>query len=231
MARDEALLELVAADPAAAAFRTYGWTEPTLSLGYFQSIAEVEASPRWRSLPVVRRPTGGGALLHDQEVTYAIVLPRRHALYRQAGAMYAVVHAAILDLLAEQGIAARRRGDSEPREGRPRPFLCFADRDPEDVVSGPTKLVGSAQRRRSGAVLQHGSVLLRASPITPELSGAAELGMPIDDPADWAAQFEQQILEALGLVPMSTSWDEPLLQRADEIERSVYRADSWTRRR
>jgi lipoate-protein ligase A len=144
--------------------------------------------------------------------------------------LYAVVHAAILELLAEHGIAARRRGPSEPREGRPRPFLCFADCDPEDIVSGATKLVGSAQRRRSGAVLQHGSVLLRASPITPELAGAAELGMPINDPADWAGRLEQRILETLGLALLRASWDEPLLRRADEIERSVYRADAWTRR-
>ena len=60
MALDEALLDSVGSDPAKAVLRTYEWTPPTLSLGYFQSIAEVETDPRWAGVPIVRRPTGGG---------------------------------------------------------------------------------------------------------------------------------------------------------------------------
>src|SRR5947209_20176933 len=76
MALDEALLDSVAADPSRAVLRTYSWSVPTLSLGYFQRFAESQADPRWRSVPIVRRPTGGGALWHDREVTYAVVIPR-----------------------------------------------------------------------------------------------------------------------------------------------------------
>src|SRR5689334_9170111 len=65
MALDEALLDAVDAEPSSAVLRTYGWSEPTLSLGYFQAIAEAEADPRWRDVPIVRRPSGGGALWHD----------------------------------------------------------------------------------------------------------------------------------------------------------------------
>ncbi len=77
MALDEALLDAVAADAETAYLRTYGWTVPTLSLGYFQRLAEVQADARWQSVAVVRRLTGGGAIWHHQEVTYALIVPCR----------------------------------------------------------------------------------------------------------------------------------------------------------
>ena len=85
MATDEALLESVAAKASSAVVRTYSWSVPTLSLGYFQPIARAEAEPRWRGVPIVRRPSGGGALWHDREVTYAVVVPRSHPLSRRSG--------------------------------------------------------------------------------------------------------------------------------------------------
>jgi lipoate-protein ligase A len=234
MARDEALLDFVGEGPSTAGLRLYGWNEPTLSLGYFQSIAEAEENPRWRGLPQVRRPTGGGALLHDQEVTYAIALPRTHTIARQTSELYKRVHAAIVELLEECGVGAGRRGDVGDKAVRvdtPRPFLCFADRDSEDVISGGAKLAGSAQRRRSGAVLQHGSILIASSTITPELPGATDLGMRPADLADWASRLAWKILARLELVPAATAWPAHLLQRSGAIERSVYRNESWTRRR
>jgi lipoate-protein ligase A len=231
MARDEALLEFVAEYPSAAALRLYGWSEPTLSLGYFQPIAEAETNPRWRGLPRVRRPTGGGALLHDLEVTYAMALPRDHTVARQTTELYRRVHAAIVAQLKERGVEATRRGEEVDRTTASRPFLCFADRDPEDVISGVAKLAGSAQRRRSGAVLQHGSILIATSTITPELPGAIDLGMRADPLADWASRLTPTILALLELVPILAETPAQLLQRAAEIESSVYRSESWTRRR
>src|SRR5262245_54465723 len=92
MARDEALLYSDAARPAA--LRLYGWTPPTISLGYFQASEEVRSLPaEVRGLAVVRRPTGGGAILHDREVTYCLILTDDHALARRAPAdLYRVVH-------------------------------------------------------------------------------------------------------------------------------------------
>src|SRR3954453_254392 len=75
MALDDALLAEATAAPGTAYFRTYGWRLPTLSLGYFQSVRDGESDARWRGVPVVRRPTGGGALFHEHEVTYALILP------------------------------------------------------------------------------------------------------------------------------------------------------------
>lgn len=238
MGRDQAMLEHVAREPSAAALRTYGWSEPTLSLGYFQSIRDVEADPRWRGAPVVRRPTGGGALWHDREITYALALPPGHRLARPNTALYRAVHGAIVALLAGLGVAARRKGDlDEEVQAKPnpsataRPFLCFVDRDAEDLVMGTAKVVGSAQRRRDGVVLQHGSVLLRVSPRTPELPGLADLAPLTAEPAAWAAALAPRTARALGLEPVAVEWDASLLQRADELARTVYGDLAWTRRR
>src|SRR6516162_5688804 len=95
MALDEALLNSVAADPSMAVMRTYEWSVPTLSLGYFQSMEEVDSDPRWSSVPIVRRPSGGGALWHDLEVTYAVVVPGDHPATRPSRSLYRTIHQAI----------------------------------------------------------------------------------------------------------------------------------------
>lgn len=231
MAWDEAMLEAVAEDPTAALLRSYGWSEPTLSLGYFQEIAEAEADPRWAGAPIVRRPTGGGAIWHDRELTYALVLPASHPTARPSVALYHAVHAAIAGLLRSRGVEVDRRGPSDPPPGPGRPLLCFRDRDPEDLVLRGAKVVGSAQRRRRGAVLQHGSLLLEHSPRTPELPGVADLSPVASDPLAWSASLEEHLPRALGL---AASWEPPpdsLAGRADLLERTVYRTDAWNRRR
>lgn len=230
MACDEALLELVAAEPDAAAFRTYGWTEPTLSLGYFQSIAEVEGNSRWRDVAVVRRPTGGGAILHDLEVTYALAIPRDHPLSRGSGELYQAVHAILAELLGESGVDARRRGGGADAS-MSRPFLCFSDRDPEDVVVGRDKVVGSAQRRRSGAILQHGALLLARSPLTPELPGASDLSAVSGDVTRWSDLIGERLPRALGMLARPEPWSDSLVARSAGLADSVYRSAGWTRRR
>ena len=237
MALDEALLDAVAADPTAAVVRTYAWSTPTLSLGYFQAYAEVEADPRWRGHPVVRRPTGGGALWHDREVTYAVVVPADHPLARPSTALYRAIHGAIGACLREAGVAAGRRGDGPIAADVPgdRPFLCFRDRDDDDVVAGAIKLVGSAQRRRAGAVLQHGSLLLARSPTTPELPGLVDLAGPAaagDDPvATWGAICRQVLPDLLGGETIWRDFEDRERERADELSREIYESDRWTRRR
>ncbi len=232
MALDEALLDSVAEDPTSAVLRTYEWSRPTLSLGYFQSIAEAEADPRWLGVPIVRRPTGGGALWHDREVTYAVVVPGDHPAARPSAALYRTVHRAIAASLREAGVEADRRGET-PRVGGPtsRPFLCFADRDAEDIVAGTVKIVGSAQRRRSGAVLQHGSLLLARSGVTPELPGLADL-VPV--PAAglrWARVLAEAIPRALGLKSEVDEVRPGERDRAERLRREVYEQSAWNRRR
>jgi lipoyl(octanoyl) transferase len=232
MALDEAMLE-AAASGESAYLRFYGWAEPTLSLGYFQRIAEVRSDPRWQGRPIVRRPTGGGAIWHDLEVTYAIAVPPGSPLVRPNTALYRAVHGAIAGLLVERGIPACRRGEkaSSRNNGAERPFLCFTDRDPEDIVWGTCKLVGSAQRRRSGAVLQHGSVLLARSPDVPEVIGVCDVAALPRSPKEWEEPLRQCITVSLQLVPVAAGMPDALRERSLELERSTYRSTRWTEAR
>jgi lipoyl(octanoyl) transferase len=230
MALDEALLDHVAGGADVALLRTYGWTVPTLSLGYFQHLEEAQADPRWRSAPMVRRLSGGGAIWHHHEVTYALAVPATHPLARPSTQLYRAVHTAILDSLRTLKVSAFRRAelaDSEKSE-RKRAFLCFTDTNPEDIVTFGMKIVGSAQRRREGAVLQHGSLLLARSDKTPELPGVCDVADFSAEPIAWSNMLNEQIPGALGLRPLAVSVSEDLRNKAREWEQNRYRDPGWT---
>jgi lipoate-protein ligase A len=235
MALDEALLEAAAAEPGTAYLRTYGWRPPTLSLGYFQRASEAGPGTRWEGLPRVRRPTGGGAIWHEHELTYAIVVPGSHPFTRPNTTLYRAVHGAVLEVLRGLGLKARREGDPTPlaRDATVArsPFLCFTDRDPEDIVIHGAKVVGSAQRRRRGAILQHGSILLRRSTTTPELPGVCEfLGLP-GEARDWLAPVEAAIAAKLALEREWVEVPDGVRRLARDLEDRCYRDPDWTARR
>jgi lipoate-protein ligase A len=231
MAWDEALLDAAAADPSAAYFRTYGWSVPTLSLGYFQRYAEVEADPRWRDVPVVRRPTGGGAIWHHGELTYALVIPRGHPLARQARELYHAVHTQLAVLLGSVGVDARLRGPLREEMRKNLPFLCFTDPHAVDILITGAKVVGSSQRRRQGSVLQHGSLLVTRSPTTPHLLGVADLAQVPADVRFWSDLLRDRLPVALGLRPQLHDLTLEDRARAEVLVREVYRSVSWNRRR
>jgi lipoate-protein ligase A len=181
MAVDEALLE-TAAERGIGTLRFYQWQAPTLSLGYFQSLTDRAQHSPSRNCPVVRRASGGGAILHDHELTYSLAIPKLGTA--AARALYDAAHLALIAALADLGLAASlfralegcTTGRGEAPSGRgSEPFLCFQRRTCTDVIFGEAKIAGSAQRRRRGAVLQHGSVLLERSGFAPELPGISEL--------------------------------------------------------
>ena len=172
MAIDEAMLAAVGAGEAPPTLRLYRWRPATLSLGYFQSFADLaEQSAQVRAIPVVRRTTGGGAILHADELTYSLVLPGGDG---QAGAgaaeLYTLMHGLIVvavEALAPAAAPVSECGaeaaDESSAGGRGGPFLCFARRSRHDLLAGDDKLAGSAQRRTPQALLQHGSVILSRS--------------------------------------------------------------------
>lgn len=231
MAMDEALLASVSDDPGAAVLRTYDWSVPTLSLGYFQASAEARLDPRWREVPTVRRPTGGGAIWHDRELTYALIVPRDHPAARRAADLYRAVHGAIAGLLASHGLAAVRRGEGSRTVLSTRPFLCFTDRDPEDIVVAGHKIVGSAQRRRPGAILQHGALLLAGSEATPELPGLGDLTHVATDTHLWSERLQADLPGQLELLPRPDEPTRAERARAETLRRAVYADPAWTDRR
>jgi lipoate-protein ligase A len=150
----------------------------------------VSSATPFPELPAVRRLSGGGAILHHHELTYSCVLPDSHPIREEPSSLYVLIHRALIELLAECGAPAGLRSEvgctesvaaepaitNPPAQRNAEPFLCFLRSNPNDIVScsGP-KLVGSAQRRRRGAILQHGSILLRSSPFAPQLPGLQDL--------------------------------------------------------
>ncbi len=221
MAVDELLLE-AALERGDVSVRWYRWSEATLSLGYFQAPEAADADVRVRDLPRVRRLSGGGAIVHHHELTYSCALPPRHPLARQPGRLYREVHQSIIDVLAECGVTAHFRAATDVAANAG--LLCFLRGDVNDVLCVGHKILGSAQRRRRGAVLQHGSLLLKASPFAPELPGLADL---VDEvPAD--AELEQRLWPAL-LATLGDDWQWSSLscsetQRVKDLERIRYRS-------
>jgi lipoate-protein ligase A len=160
MARDEAMLIEVGNKSAPPTLRFYQWSPPTISLGYFQKYADYEALPAPAGeLPVVRRLTGGGAILHDLELTYSIALPLGHELLSGgANHLYELAHDAVIASLEELGLTAARCGQSDDSGAARGPFFCFERRHCYDVLLGGDKIAGSAAHH---AVLQHGSIVLK----------------------------------------------------------------------
>jgi len=175
MAIDDALLASSHVD-SGPTLRFYRWSEPTLSLGYFQAISSRCEHLHSSDLKLVRRASGGGAIIHDRELTYSLVLPlANHSSRGAATEIYRAVHTAFIDCLAGFGVSAQRFGDTGRAAHSDNAFLCFQRRNVEDLVVSGYKVLGSAQRRGATGLLQHGSLLLAASAAAPELPGISEL--------------------------------------------------------
>lgn len=141
-----------------AVLRVYSWEQPVLSLGRNQRAAGIydERALEQRAIGVVRRPTGGRALLHDREITYSVTAPA------EAGSLtstYQRINALLVNSLAALGVPAR---PAVPATRTPAPgeLPCFAEPAAGELVVEGRKLVGSAQWRDDGALLQHGSIIV-----------------------------------------------------------------------
>lgn len=245
MARDEALLAACTRPEHPVVLRFYGWHEPTISLGYFQEFAEFEALGRpARDLAVVRRTTGGGAILHDLEVTYSLVIPIVHPLVAgKPNALYRLAHEAIIGTIGHGTHlfgSSNESCDASPPEvaasSQRGPFFCFERRHDLDVVvddphgpAGVSKIAGSAQRRTKTAILQHGSIMLDrryAQQMTCTWTGLAG---PIGyDQA--VSRLTESFGRALDMEFVSSDWADDELASARHIT-EIYASDDWTVRR
>jgi lipoyl(octanoyl) transferase len=161
MALDHALLESVQQNPRAV-LRLYRWQPACLSFGRNQPARGHydETVARELGIDIVRRPTGGMAVLHDRELTYAVVAPI--GLFGGPRQSYQTINAALVAGLQKLGVAASlAEGSKRSAFGTMHP--CFAEPAAGEVVAGVQKLVGSAQRCEKRALLQHGSILLDGS--------------------------------------------------------------------
>jgi lipoate-protein ligase A len=228
MAADEALLD--AAAEGTASLRFYRWAEPTLSLGYFQAEAACRADPALARLPFVRRPTGGEALVHHHELTYALALPAGAPWQRRGTSWLCRMHGVIAAAIAGLGVAVRAVCEGEER--RLGDVLCFLHQTPGDLLLGEAKVAGSAQRKRRGALLQHGAVLLARSPFTPALPGLHELaGFPADGADRLAAAVGAAFARETGWDLEPARWSDAERRHVDQLARTRYSQPGWNSRR
>jgi lipoate-protein ligase A len=174
MAVDEALLRAVARR-GTPTLRIYHWSPPTLSLGYFQRAADRQHHGSSAGCPLVRRSSGGGAILHDHEMTYSYVASAEKRLFRGGDELYDVFHSTLINTLSDLGISTYLCEIADRETASELPFLCFQRRSRGDVLAGDMKVIGSAQRRHKTGILQHGSILLHRSEYAPELPGLKEV--------------------------------------------------------
>jgi lipoate-protein ligase A len=158
MARDEALMDR-ARESGETVFTVYGWEAPTLSLGRNQTARGKYdlAAIGSRGMQVVRRPTGGRALLHHREVTYSVTAPT--PANEPLTESYERINALLLAGLSGLGVNA---SEAQPtsRAMPPGDIPCFAEPAKGELSWNGDKLVGSAQVRENGVFLQHGSILI-----------------------------------------------------------------------
>jgi lipoyl(octanoyl) transferase len=165
MAVDEALLEVASTEGAAPTVRFYSWSPPALSLGYAQSIEREIDLRRCTALgiDVVRRPTGGRAVLHDHEVTYSLVISANDPRVTVGIlAAYLTISQALIRGLSYLGITAELlplRQSARLPSDQVSP-VCFATPSSYEVAVGGRKIIGSAQRRAHDVIMQHGSIPL-----------------------------------------------------------------------
>lgn len=158
MARDVAL-HARAANTGETVFSIYSWSAPTLSLGRNQPARGSYDQEKLRSsgVDVVRRPTGGRAILHDREVTYSVTAPLDDEV--ALGETYDRINRILRSGLSRLGVFVETAGRVE-RAQVPSTRPCFETPFEGELVAGGAKLVGSAQWRNGGALLQHGSILV-----------------------------------------------------------------------
>jgi len=221
MARDEALL----ACRTIPTLRFYRWATPTLSLGYFQPAHDLPLEGvRARGCDIVRRSTGGKAILHEAELTYSLCAPEVGALAGGPAAAMTAIHQALGAALARQaGADVPMRQKSTLHSDIQGSAWCFEDSSPLDLTLGARKLLGSAARRKNGWILFHGSLVLEKPIENPEI---AALGFEPDRDALCVA-----LGGALGYDFTEGAWNENELAQAKEIAAAKYACDDFTYRR
>lgn len=174
MAVDRAVLAARATGMAPPTLRLYWWCVPTVSLGHFQSAADVDLEAcRELGFDVVRRPTGGRGVLHDNELTYSMVAALDDGVPRGVAASYQWLSRPLVGAYRALGVDAALT----PRSRGERSAACYLHSTHADLSLGAAKLSGSAQVWDGSAVLQHGSfVINRDAELEGRLFGLDEAG-------------------------------------------------------
>jgi lipoate-protein ligase A len=244
MAIDEAILRAVASGAAPATLRFYAWAPPCLSLGRGQSLGDVDRQAvQAAGYDLVRRPTGGRAILHIDELTYSLIAPEGEP--RVAGGVmqsYRRLSRGLLrglERLGAEDIVADQQMENRGQEGP----VCFEASSDYEITVGGKKLVGSAQMRARGVVLQHGALPLHGdiARICPLLTPCPDAGrvraraVVVDEvlgrPVTWdeaARALAAGFAEALNLALEPGTLTTGELTEARVLRAEKYATDQWT---
>lgn len=207
MAVDEALLEAAAA-LGSPILRTYGWSLPAATFGYFQRHAEIAALTALR--PLIRRATGGGLVPHDADWTYSVVIPPDHPRYRvSAETSYRLQHEWLRSAFTAVGVPTELAPCCDARG----PGQCFIGAEKHDLLHRGLKIAGAAQRRNRLGLLIQGSVQPR--------------GLNVGR-ADWESAL-RKIYPDVDWRPLVPS--PSLEERIRDLVVEKYGAESYNRRR
>ncbi|HEY6565638.1 MAG TPA: hypothetical protein VIY86_14210 [Pirellulaceae bacterium] len=229
MAVDEVLLQ-DAGVTGGAAIRLYGWSQPTVSLGYFQPLRDRDQHPASADCAVVRRRTGGGAIVHDQELTYSVVINPKVLGLGHSEQIYRAVHDCWIEVLSDACRVPLTYAGLQDQRHDP-PFLCFLRRSPWDICLGEWKIVGSAQRRLGKFVLQHGSILLKRSPACPEIPGISDLTGGDIDGRSVGREWSDRLARIFQLRPIEATLADGEPERINYIRTAQFGSASWTGKR
>lgn len=251
MAVDEAILETASRSETPPTLRIYAWDPPCLSLGFAQPIEDVDLEKlESKSWDIVRRPTGGRAILHTDELTYSVAGPDNEPrLKGDILSSYRRISTALLAALEMLAVPVqalpKRNTQSEPNVEP----VCFEVPTNYEITADDKKLVGSAQARRGDGVLQHGSLPLtgdlsritqilaypseedRQNAKTRLLANATTMTEVLGIEVTWeeaAAALENGFEQALNLNLEEGELTSAEVERALELERDKYGMTKWT---
>ena len=250
MALDEAIAVTVRNSQAPPTLRLYGWNLPSVTIGYFQKIGEVDmAYCLQKNIPVVRRPTGGRAILHGNEITYSFSVKTRTGLFSKSlFDSYKKISAAFSNAFLKIGASPEmkllkdnRRGPEASVQKSP---LCFQSVSYGEMTVDSRKIIGSAQKRWTDCLLQQGSI-----PLVIDRDGLAKV-FRIDTCLDTKDSFTGLHDIFPGLIPddlkaaIRISFEETFDVRltiaspsseevslAQELDAGKYRSHDWNHKR
>jgi lipoate-protein ligase A len=240
MAVDEALVRRVRRT-SETVFRVYAWRNPTVSLGRNQpgrGCYDLDLAAA-RGIEFVRRPTGGRAILHYREITYAVAAPV--SAYGSLPESYRTINRLLLEALRALGVDARE-AQSPARVPAPSIAPCFDVPVSGELVADGRKLVGSAQVRDGDAFLQHGSILLEDDQhllsellvhreVSPAPATLRELTGRLVTVREFADALSASVAIHDGGSPRIMELDDPLLDDVRSLIRTRYALADWTWRR
>lgn len=246
MGVDEALATLCRDRPI---LRFYSWKAPTLSIGYFQRSSDIDLGAcHASSVCLVRRPTGGRAVLHQRDLTYSLVIPLRPPWTEFSIAeSYRRINSCLKLGLETLGLAATI-GMAPGPAGRAQSPFCFSAIARHEVLVGGRKVIGSAQRRFPSALLQQGSILLDFDPAELLLllrhqgraSTVDALGMVgtlreaigrFPDRVDVEGAIREGFACGMGVEFAEATLEQEERELSEQLAASRYTSEDWTFRR